>query len=239
MQVLIIFIIHKRYIKWFWWSSEQTSYTWTQAALWLQICLELLIFQHFLFFFFQTRNSAWLHHREMKLKVDKCAWMWALIVSETVTAICVCFLHRMTASLMGCELCLSSMPPRLGSTHSPSCTPERRVSASFLYFFNFFFKSDTNVWSNYHLHLNGGVMCQCGLLARDSFWRWEKSVTLKPLASCYFSYARVCWCFINCSARAGDAAGVGHLSHHASGVDNLRGSCLDIRMSLDEEENSK
>ena len=49
----------------------------------------------------------------------------------------------------------------------------------------------------------------------------------------------LCVCFINCSARPGDAAGVGHLSHHVSGVDNLRRSCLDIRMSLDEEENSK
>lgn len=45
--------------------------------------------------------------------------------------------------------------------------------------------------------------------------------------------------FINCSARVGDATGVGHLSHHFSWLAGLRSSGLDIGLSLDEEKDCK
>lgn len=64
--------------------------------------------------------------------------------------------------------------------------------------------------------------------------------TLKLLARCYFLHLYVCVCvFFNRSARVGDAARVGHLSHHFSRVAGLCSGGLDIRLSLDEEKNSK
>jgi len=44
---------------------------------------------------------------------------------------------------------------------------------------------------------------------------------------------------MNRSARDRDATGVGHLSHHFGWVNRLCSFGLDIRLSLDEEKNSK
>lgn len=54
----------------------------------------------------------------------------------------------------------------------------------------------------------------------------------------YFFFFFKC-VFINCSARVGDATGVGHLSHHFSWLAGLRSSGLDIGLSLDEEKDCK
>lgn len=57
--------------------------------------------------------------------------------------------------------------------------------------------------------------------------------------SCMWAFPSSITPFCGCSARPGDAAGVGHLSHHVSRLAGLRGGRLDLCLPLDEEENSK
>lgn len=46
-------------------------------------------------------------------------------------------------------------------------------------------------------------------------------------------------CVSDCSAGTGDAAGLGHLSHHLSRVAGVRSSSLDFCLPVDEEEDCK